>query len=107
MASGTRRPAADLVLVQADQATRELVELLVDGIPVLAAGALRPALQVTRQAFTPEQVALVAGHIRAGFHPPPTSEQRGRHDDARSTEHSFRFAPRAAAPRRAAFLSMS
>jgi hypothetical protein len=71
MASGTRRPAADLVLVQADQAARELVELLVDGIPVLAAGALRPALQVTRQALTPEQVALVAGHIRAGFHPPP------------------------------------
>jgi hypothetical protein len=46
-----------------------LRELLVDGIPVLAAGALRPALQVTRQALTPEQVALVAGHVRAGFRP--------------------------------------
>jgi hypothetical protein len=44
-------------------------ELLVDGVPVLAAGALRPALQVTRQALTPEQVALVAGHVRAGFRP--------------------------------------
>jgi hypothetical protein len=46
-----------------------LGELLVDGVPVLAGGALRPALQVTRQALTPEQVALVAGHIRAGFRP--------------------------------------
>jgi Nuclease-related domain len=46
-----------------------LGELLVDGIPVLAAGALRPALQVTRQALSPEQVALVAGQVRAGFRP--------------------------------------
>jgi hypothetical protein len=46
-----------------------LRELLVDGIPVLDAAALRPALQVTRQALSPEQVALVAGHVRAGFQP--------------------------------------
>jgi hypothetical protein len=46
-----------------------LRELLVDGVPVLAAGALRSALQVTRQALTPEQVALVADHVRAGFRP--------------------------------------
>jgi hypothetical protein len=44
-------------------------ELLVDGIPVLGAAALRPALRVIRQALSPEQVALVAGHIRAGFRP--------------------------------------
>jgi Nuclease-related domain len=44
-------------------------ELLVDGVPVLAATALRPALQVIRQALSPEQVALVAGHVRAGFRP--------------------------------------
>jgi Nuclease-related domain len=44
-------------------------ELLVDGVPILAAAALRPALQVPRQALTPEQVALVAGHVRAGFRP--------------------------------------
>src|SRR5918993_1045182 len=42
-----------------------LRELLVDGIPVLAAGALRPALQTTRQALSPEQVELVAAHIHA------------------------------------------
>jgi hypothetical protein len=29
-------------------------ELLVDGIPILADSALRPALQVTRQALSPE-----------------------------------------------------
>jgi hypothetical protein len=46
-----------------------LRELLVDGIPVLDAAALRPALQVIRQALTPEQVALVAGQVRAGFRP--------------------------------------
>jgi Nuclease-related domain len=46
-----------------------LQELLVDGIPVLDAAALRPALQVTRQALTREQVALVAGRICADFHP--------------------------------------
>jgi Nuclease-related domain len=44
-------------------------ELLVDGVPVLGAGALRPALQIIRQALSPEQVALVAGHVRAGFRP--------------------------------------
>jgi Nuclease-related domain len=44
-------------------------ELLVDGIPVLGAAALRPALQVIRQALSPEQVALVAGQVRAGFRP--------------------------------------
>jgi hypothetical protein len=44
-------------------------ELLVDGVPVLGAGALRPALQVIRQALSPEQVALVAGHVRTGFRP--------------------------------------
>jgi hypothetical protein len=44
-------------------------ELLVDGISVLAAAALRPALQVIRQALTAEQVALVAGQVRAGFRP--------------------------------------
>jgi hypothetical protein len=44
-------------------------ELLVDGIPVLDGAALRPALQVTRQALSPEQVALVAGQVRAGFQP--------------------------------------
>jgi hypothetical protein len=44
-------------------------ELLVDGVPVLGAAALRPALQVIRQALNPEQVALVAGHVRAGFRP--------------------------------------
>jgi hypothetical protein len=44
-------------------------ELLVDGIPVLDAAALRPALQVTRQALSPEQVALVAGQVRVGFQP--------------------------------------
>jgi Nuclease-related domain len=44
-------------------------ELLVDGVPVLGAGALRPALQVIRQALSPEQVALVAGQVRAGFRP--------------------------------------
>jgi hypothetical protein len=44
-------------------------ELLVDGVPVLGAGALRPALQVIRQALTAEQVALVAGQVRAGFQP--------------------------------------
>jgi len=46
-----------------------LHELLVDGVPVLGAAALRPALRVTRQALTPEQVALVAGQVRAGFRP--------------------------------------
>jgi Nuclease-related domain len=46
-----------------------LRELLVDGVPVLGAAALRPALQITRQALTPEQVALVAGQVRAGFRP--------------------------------------
>lgn len=46
-----------------------LRELLVDGIPILAAGALRPALQVTRQALSPEQVELVAAHIHASFQP--------------------------------------
>jgi hypothetical protein len=46
-----------------------LREFLVDGVPVLAAGALRPALKVIRQALTPEQVALVAGQVRAGFRP--------------------------------------
>jgi nuclease-like protein len=46
-----------------------LHELLVDGVPVLDAAALRPALQVTRQALTAEQVALVAGQVRAGFRP--------------------------------------
>ncbi|HTE69195.1 MAG TPA: hypothetical protein VK942_10625 [Actinomycetes bacterium] len=40
-----------------------------DGIPVLAGGMLRPALQVSRQALSPEQVELVAGHVRAGFQP--------------------------------------
>jgi hypothetical protein len=44
-------------------------ELLVDGIPVLDAAALRPALQVTRQALSPEQVELVAAQVRAGFLP--------------------------------------
>jgi Nuclease-related domain len=44
-------------------------ELLVDGVPVLGAGALRPALQVIRQPLTAEQVALVAGEVRAGFRP--------------------------------------
>ena len=44
-------------------------ELLVDGVPVLAAAALRPALQVICQALSPEQVELVAGHVRAGFRP--------------------------------------
>jgi len=44
-----------------------LRELLVDGIPVLDAGALRPALQVTRQTLTPQQVALIAGQVRADF----------------------------------------
>jgi hypothetical protein len=44
-------------------------ELLVDGVPVLAAAVLQPALHVIRQALTPEQVALVAGHVRAGFRP--------------------------------------
>jgi hypothetical protein len=42
---------------------------LVDGVPVLGVAALRPALQVIRQALSPEQVALVAGHVRAGFRP--------------------------------------
>jgi hypothetical protein len=46
-----------------------LGELLVDGVPVLDAAALRPALQVTRQALTAEQVALVADQVRAGFRP--------------------------------------
>jgi len=46
-----------------------LHELLVDGVPVLGAAALRPALQVTRQALTAEQVTLVAGQVRAGFRP--------------------------------------
>jgi hypothetical protein len=46
-----------------------LGELLVNGIPVLDAAALHPALQVARQALSPEQVALVAGQIRAGFRP--------------------------------------
>jgi hypothetical protein len=44
-------------------------ELLVDGIPILDAAALRPALQVARQALSPEQVALVVGQVRAGFRP--------------------------------------
>jgi hypothetical protein len=44
-------------------------ELLVEGVPVLGAGALRPALQVIRQALTAEQVALVAGQVRVGFRP--------------------------------------
>jgi hypothetical protein len=44
-------------------------DLLVDGIPVLDAGALRPALQVARQALTPEQVALIASQVRASLHP--------------------------------------
>jgi hypothetical protein len=46
-----------------------LGELLIDGIPVLAAAALHPALQVSRQALSPEQVALVAGQVSAGFQP--------------------------------------
>jgi hypothetical protein len=46
-----------------------LRELLVDGIPVLAAGTLRPALQVIRQALSPEQVELVAAQVRSGFQP--------------------------------------
>jgi hypothetical protein len=46
-----------------------LRELLVDGIPVLAAGGLCPALQVTRQALSPEQVELVAAHVHASFQP--------------------------------------
>jgi hypothetical protein len=44
-----------------------LRELLVDGIPVLAAGALRPAVQVTRQALSPEQVKLIAAQVHANF----------------------------------------
>jgi hypothetical protein len=44
-------------------------ELLVDGIPILDATALCPALQVTRQALSPEQVDLVAAQVRAGFLP--------------------------------------
>jgi hypothetical protein len=44
-------------------------ELLVDGIPVLAAAALRPALQAIGQALSPEQVALVAGQVRAEVQP--------------------------------------
>ena len=44
-------------------------ELLVDGIPVLAAGTLRPALRVIRQALSPEQVELVAAQVRSGFQP--------------------------------------
>jgi hypothetical protein len=44
-------------------------ELLVDGVPVLGAGTLCPALQVIRQALSPEQVALVAGQVCAGFRP--------------------------------------
>ena len=44
-------------------------DLLVDGIPVLAASALRPALQVTRQALSPEQVQLVAAQVQASFQP--------------------------------------
>jgi hypothetical protein len=44
-------------------------ELLVDGVPVLGTAALRPALQVIRQALSPEQVALVTGQVRAGFQP--------------------------------------
>jgi hypothetical protein len=44
-------------------------ELLVDRIPVLDAAALRPALQVTRQALSPEQVELVAAQVRALFLP--------------------------------------
>ena len=44
-------------------------ELLVDGIPVLAAGALRSALQTTRQALSREQVELVAAHVHASFQP--------------------------------------
>ena len=46
-----------------------LRELLVDGIPVLAAGALRSALQTTRQALSREQVELVAAHVHASFQP--------------------------------------
>ena len=46
-----------------------LRELLVDGIPVLDAGALRPALQTTRQALSPEQVDLVAARVHASFQP--------------------------------------
>jgi hypothetical protein len=46
-----------------------LRELFVDGIPVLAASALRPALQVTRQALSPEQVELVAAQVHASFQP--------------------------------------
>jgi hypothetical protein len=46
-----------------------LRELLVNGIPVLAAGALRPALQTTRQALSSEQVELVAAHVHVSFQP--------------------------------------
>jgi hypothetical protein len=46
-----------------------LRELLIDGIPVLDTAALRSALQVTRQALTPQQVTLVASHVRASFYP--------------------------------------
>jgi hypothetical protein len=46
-----------------------LRELLVEGIPVLAASTLRPALQMTRQALSPEQIELVAAHVHAGFQP--------------------------------------
>ena len=46
-------------------------KLLVDGIPVLDAGALRPALQTTRQALSPEQVELLVAHVHASFQPAP------------------------------------
>jgi hypothetical protein len=44
-----------------------LHELLVDGIPVLDAAALRPALRVIRQALSPDQIEFVAAQVRAGF----------------------------------------
>jgi hypothetical protein len=44
-------------------------ELLVNGIPVLGAGTLRPALHTTRQALSPEQVELVTAHVQASFQP--------------------------------------
>ena len=61
-------------------------DLLVDGIPVLAAGALRPALQVTSQALSPEQVELVAAHVTPASSPqpdPPTTWGNSRYATTR------------------------
>jgi hypothetical protein len=73
VAQAERRSSEGAAVVAGEHVRAALAER--DGLDqdqsamVLGAAALRPALQVTRQALTPEQVALVAGQVHAGFRP--------------------------------------